>query len=346
MKMTGITKLKRDKGFELASHPIPKPGYNDTLIKITKAGICGTDLHIYNWDKWSEERIKPPVIGGHEFVGEIVEVGKGVKLVKPGDRVSAEGHIVCGVCRFCRTGQAHICEKTQIIGVDTDGCFAEYLKMPAENLWPVTKTIPDKYAAIFDPLGNAMHTIMSGNVSGKSVLIIGAGAIGLFAVPLAKSAGASSVYVLEPNEYKAKLAKKVGAERIFRPQDKKVKENLLDLTDGLGPEVILEMSGNPNGIKFGLEIIRNGGTFVMLGIPSQDFTINWARDVIFKGITINGVSGRRLYDTWYRCQGFLEKNYKVIEPIITHEFDYKDFNKGFELMNTGKTGKIILNFSK
>lgn len=344
MKMHGITKTRRDKGFEMMQHPIPKPGYNDTLIKIKKAGICGTDLHIYNWDKWSEERIKPPLIGGHEFLGEIVEVGKGVKLVKPGDRVSAEGHIVCGVCRFCRTGQAHICEKTQIIGVDIDGCFAEYLKMPAENLWPVTKSIPDKYAAIFDPLGNAMHTIMSGNVSGKSVLIIGAGTIGLFAVPLAKSAGASSVYVMEPNEYKAKLAKTVGAEKVFKPQDKKVKENILDLTDGLGPDVILEMSGNPNGIKFGLEVIRNGGTFVMLGIPSSDFPINWARDVIFKGITINGVSGRRLYDTWYRCQAFLEKNYKAIEPILTHEFDYKDFQKGFDLMNTGNTGKILLNF--
>ena len=346
MKMQAITKTKPGKGFEIIEHTVPEIGYDETLIKINKVGICGTDLHIYNWDKWSENRIKPPVIAGHEFVGTVVKVGKGVRLVKPGVRVSAEGHIVCGVCRFCRTGQAHICEKTQIIGVDTNGCFAHYLKMPAENLWPVTPSIPDKYAAIFDPLGNAMHTIMSGNISGKSVLIIGAGAIGLFAVPLAKSAGASSVYVLEPNDFKAKLAKKVGAEKVFKPQDKKLKEALLDLTDGLGPEVILEMSGNPNGIKFGLDLIRNGGTFVMLGIPSQDFAVNWAHDVIFKGITINGVSGRRLYDTWYRCQAFLEKNYKVIEPIITHEFDYKDFQKGFDLMNTGNTGKIILNFSK
>jgi threonine 3-dehydrogenase len=344
MKMKCIAKIKPEKGLEILDYEVPKIGYNETLIKIKKAGICGTDLHIYNYDEWAKSRLKLPIIVGHEFVGEVVEIGKGVKFIKPGDRVSAEGHIVCGHCRFCRTGQAHICEKTQIIGVDINGCFAEYLKMPAENLWPVTKGIPDKYAAIFDPLGNAMHTIMSGNVSGKSVLIIGAGAIGLFAIPLSKSAGANFVIVVEPNQFKCKLAKKLGADKVFKPQTKNLRESIMDLTDGLGPEVILEMSGNPNGIKFGFDIIRNGGTFVMLGIPSTDFTINWAKDVIFKGITINGVSGRRLYDTWYRCQGFLEKNYKLIEPIITMEINYTEFEKGFDLMNTGSCGKIILNF--
>lgn len=346
MKMQGITKVKPEKGLVIQEYDVPEIGYDEVLIKIRKAGICGTDLHIYNYDKWAQSRLKLPFIAGHEFVGDIVEVGKGVNSVKTGDRVSAEGHITCGVCRFCRTGQAHICAKTQIIGVDINGCFADYIKMPAKNLWPVTKNIPDKYAAIFDPLGNAMHTITAGNISSKSVVIIGAGAIGLFAVPLAKFMGAASVIVVEPNDYKCQLARKVGAEHIFKPQDKNIKEAIYDLTDGLGPEVILEMSGNPNGIKFGLDIIRNGGTYVMLGIPSADFTIDWAKDVIFKCTTIVGVSGRRMYDTWFKCQDFLEKDYKAIEPIITMELDYRDFQKGFDMMNTGNTGKIVLNFSK
>lgn len=290
-KMKGIAKIKPQKGLKIIEHKIPDVGYDETLIKIKKAGICGTDLHIYNYDNWAKSRLKLPVIVGHEFVGEVVDVGEGVKFVKRGDRVSAEGHIVCGHCRFCRTGQAHICEKTQIIGVDINGCFAEYLKMPADNLWPVVRNIPDKYAAIFDLLGNAMHTIMSGEVSGKSILIIGAGAIGLFAIPLAKSSGANTVLVVEPNEFKNKLAKKIGAYKVFSPQDKKIKESIFDLTDGLGPEVVLEMSGNPDGIKFGFDIIRNGGIFVMLGIPSTDFTVNWAKDVIFKGITIVQMPG-------------------------------------------------------
>lgn len=346
MKMKGITKVKPEKGLDILEYDVPELGYDEVLIKIRKAGICGTDMHIYNYDRWAETRLKLPFIAGHEFVGDVVDVGTGVKNIKKGERVSAEGHIICGACRFCRTGQGHICQNTKIIGVDINGCFADYIKMPEGNLWPVSEKIPDKFAAIFDPLGNAMHTITSGDISSKSVLISGAGAIGLFAIPLAKYMGANSVIVVEPNEYKYNLAKKVGADHVLKPQDKNIKEAVYDLTDGLGPEVVLEMSGNANGIRFAFDVIRNGGTYVMLGISSADVTINWAKDVIFKCTTIVGVSGRRMYDTWYKCNDFLEKHHDLIDPIITDEIDYKDYQKGFDDMNTGNTGKIILNFMK
>lgn len=342
--MKAIVKAVAGPGFKIMDVPEPKPGHGEVKIKISKTGICGTDLHIYNWDAWSQSRIKPPVIGGHEFVGRVVELGAGVDFIEIGSRVSAEGHIVCGHCQFCRTGLAHVCEKTKIIGVDTDGCFAEYLVMPADNLWPVTDEIPDKYASIFDPLGNAMHTIVAGEISGRSVLINGAGAIGLFAVPLALGSGAAKVIVIEPNEYRAEIARRVGSALVLHPADADLKKKIMQATHRLGPEVVLEMSGHPGGIKTAFELIRNGGDFVMLGIPSAPIDLNWARDVIFKGIRIHGVSGRRLYDTWYRCQAFLETDHHRLDPVLTHELEYVEFEKGLELMKSGVSGKVILDF--
>lgn len=262
--MKAVKKLRAGKGLAMSSAPIPSPENDEVLIKVKSVGICGTDYHIYSWDEWSQRRLKPPVTVGHEFVGEIVELGSdtGGKLagkIYRGQRVSAEGHIVCGLCRFCRTGRGHICQETEIIGVDRDGCFAEYLAVKAENVWPVPDAIPDKYAAVLDPLGNAMHTVMTQPVAAKSVLITGAGAIGLFAVPIAKAMGAEQVLVMEPNPLKKELARQVGADLILDPSDPELAAKVKKATFGYGPDVLLEMSGHPGALRTGLELLSKGG---------------------------------------------------------------------------------------
>mgnify|MGYP006284466149 CR=1 FL=1 len=342
--MKAIVKRNRKKGFVLSDSPVPplKPG--QVLIKTVYAGICGTDVHIYRWDEWAQKRIHPPVIGGHEFMGVIEKVSDDVTYLEPGARVSAEGHITCGHCKFCRTGQGHICQNVKIIGVDIDGAFAEYIAMPAENVWPVPNSIPDRFAAVFDPLGNAMHTVMEVPISGRSVLITGCGAIGLFAVSIALAAGASRVIVSEPNTFKRRLAKKAGDIDVIDPAEQKLPEAVRDLTDGLGPEVVLEMSGNPGALTDAFKAVQNGGHVVILGIPAGTVCVNWAEDIIFKGITINAVNGRRMYDTWYQCQNFLKNRNINISHILTHEFPAEDFEKGFDVIENGEAAKVLLSF--
>jgi len=336
-----IVKKKPERGFEIADVAKPVPGARDVLIRIKAAGICGTDLHIYKWDEWSQARITPPLVVGHEFVGVVEEIGGEVSHVKVGDRVSAEGHITCGHCRFCRTGQGHICQTVEIIGVDRDGCFAEYLVMPADNIWPVPDTIPDTYAAVFDPLGNAMHTVMSQPVAGKSVLVTGAGAIGLFSIAIAKTVGASDVIVVEPNTFKRGLAKTVGADVVLHPDDD-IAKIVEERTHGLGVEVLLEMSGSADAIRQGLGLLQNGGDAALLGIPSGEVPLNLSKLVIFKAATLRGISGRRMYDTWYQCQSFLEHNRLSIDAIITHTFKFTDFKKAFDILLAGDAGKMVM----
>jgi threonine 3-dehydrogenase len=343
-EMYTLQKSKPGKGLDLVKKPVPTINPREVLIKISSAGICGTDLHIYNWDEWSQSRIKPPLTTGHEFVGEVIQVGSEVSNIKTGTRVSAEGHIICGQCQFCRTGQGHICQDVEIIGVDRDGCFAEYLVMPDENLWPVPEEIPDRHAAIFDPLGNAMHTVMAFPVAGKSVLVMGAGAIGLFTVPILRAVGASPIIVVEPNTYKRRLAKKANADIVLNPMEDDVIETVMDNTQGLGVEVLLEMSGNEKAIVQGFECLRNGGAASLLGIPPGEIKIDLARHIIFKAAEIKGVNGRRMYDTWYQCQSFLLRKNINIDDLITHTFPYKDFQMAFDLLNKGKAAKIILTF--
>lgn len=340
--MKVIRKENPGRGITLTTASIPEPGPDEVLIRVKMAGICGTDLHIYKWDEWSQKRIKPPVIMGHEFVGEIYKTGSNVNQFKVGQRVSAEGHITCGHCRYCKNGQAHICQDVKIIGVDTNGCFAEFVCMPQGNVWPVHDTIPDKYAALFDPLGNAMHTVMAQPISMKTILITGAGSIGLFAIPIAKANGASKVIVIEPCQLKKNIAFKVGADYVLDPTENDIKKKILDITDGQGPDVLLEMSGNINAIKIGLDVLCNGGSVSFLGIPSREIPLNLAEEVIFKGITIHGITGRRMYETWYQCQNFLLRNGKSIEPIITHTFNMEDANEGFTLMENNKAVKVLL----
>jgi len=340
--MRAIIKEKPGPGLRLTERPIPVIGDDEVLVRVRAAGICGTDVHIYDWDEWSANRIRPPLIAGHEFVGEVAELGRSVRHLRVGQRVSAEGHITCGICEFCRTGQGHICRDVRIIGVDRDGCFAEYISISAGNIWPVPHSIPDHIAAVFDPLGNAMHTVMSEPPAGKSVLVTGAGAIGLFAVAIARYAGASTIAVIEPNAFKRGLAGEAGADLLLDPSSPDLEEKVLGHTEGLGPQVLLEMSGHPSAINQGFRLLRNGGTACILGIPSSPVTIDWARDIIFKGITIRAVNGRRMFDTWFQSQNFMLREQDKINRLITHRLPFDRFERGFELLHAGKAVKVVL----
>lgn len=340
--MRAILKDSPGRGLVAADVPEPPVGDDEVLIRVRAAGICGTDVHIYEWDRWSEGRIKPPLVIGHELAGEVAALGRAVRHVRIGQRVSAEGHITCGICEFCRTGQGHICRDVKIIGVDRDGCFAEYISMNAGNIWPVPDAIPDHVTAVFDPLGNAMHTVMAEPPSGKSVLITGAGAIGLFAVAIARYAGAGPILVIEPNGYKRATALAVGADFAFDPSEPGTDERILEATGGLGPQILLEMSGHPKAIAQGFRLLRNGGTANVLGIPSSPLTLDWARDVIFKGITIRAINGRRMYHTWFQSQSFMLREQEKINRLITHRLPFRDFERGFELLRRGEAVKVVL----
>jgi threonine 3-dehydrogenase len=344
--MQVVKKQKPGRGVYITTDNIPEPAPNEVLVKVNMAGICGTDMHIFKWDSWAETRIKTPLIIGHEFIGEIYQLGENVKHLGLGQRVSAEGHITCGYCRYCRNGQGHICKDVEVIGLDRDGCFAEFVCVPAQNVWPVHDDISDDCGALFDPLGNAMHTVMAQPIAMKSLLITGAGSIGLFAIPIAKENGAEKVIVVEPSLFKREIALKIGADVVLDPSDVQIEEKILDYTQGLGPDVLLEMSGNSQSLRMGLNLLSNGGTASLLGIPPKEVPINLAEMVIFKGITIHGITGRRMFETWYQCQSFLLKNSQVIKPIITHVLDFEDIEKGFLKMEANEAVKVLLKISK
>jgi threonine 3-dehydrogenase len=327
----------------LANRGVPEIKDDQVLIKVTKAGICGTDFHIYSWDKWSQERIKPPLVIGHEFAGVIEKTGPEVRTLTKGQRVSAEGHIVCRKCRYCASGQGHICDDVRIIGVDRDGCFAEYIAMPEYNVWPLGDHIEDRYGAIMDPLGNAMHTVAVQQVKGRNVLITGAGSIGLFAVAIARKYGASRIIVSEPNENKRRVALRLGADKVIDPVNEDARGVILEELKGEGPDVVLEMSGIKSAVLLGLDVISKGGDMAVLGIPSADIPVDFSKDIIFKGITIRGVNGRRMFETWQQCDDFLKYDSKSIDPVITHEIPLEDINKGFEMMSDNRAIKVLLN---
>jgi threonine 3-dehydrogenase len=322
--------------------PVPAIGPRDVLVAVTHAGICGTDRHIFEWDAWSRARVPLGTTTGHEFVGRVVAVGDAVRRANVGDRVSAEGHIGCGRCEFCRTGEGHICDEVSIIGIDRDGCFAQYVAVPEENVWPVHPSIPDRYAAILDPLGNAVHTVFAAGVSGKSVLVTGAGIIGLMAIDVARAAGATRVFAVDVNPRRLDDALSLGADEVFDARDESWPAQVKKLTGGLGPHSLLEMSGAPSAIRQGFAALRNGGTAAMLGIPSTPVAIDWAQDVIFKGITIVGVNGRRMFDTWYKTESLLLSGKLDLTPIVTHQFELSRFEEGFRLMQAGEAVKVVL----
>jgi threonine 3-dehydrogenase len=339
--MTALRKLKPEQGLVLQETAVPQLGPTDVLIRVRKAGICGTDGHIFGWDAWAQRRIHPPLTVGHEFMGFVAAVGEAVRGIVPGDRVSAEGHISCGTCLLCRTGEAHICEHVQIIGVDCDGAFAGYIRMPAVNVWPLDPDIPDDFGAIFDPLGNAVHTVMAAGVSAKSVVITGVGSIGLMAIPVARAAGAARVFAVDVNREKLALAERVGADAVFDAGDPNLVDEILRLTGGDGADVLLEMSGSASAIDSGLQLLRNGGRAALLGIPPDDVKINLAERIIFKGLTVLGINGRKMFETWYQTQALVKSGRVDLRPIITHRLPLEQFAEGFDLMRSGKAAKIV-----
>ncbi len=340
--MRALIKEAAAPGLTLVKRPVPVPGPGQVRIKVRCAGICGTDLHIWLWDKWAAGRIKPGTIIGHEFMGTVDALGEGVHGIRVGDRVSGEGHIGCGRCYTCRTGNSHICEHVDIIGIDVDGCFADYLLLPASNVWPLSDEIPDHLGAIHDPFGNAMHTVMSVPVPGKTVLIMGSGLIGAMAVGICRAIGAFQIIAVDPNPGKLELARQMGAHHVINPAQEDVREVVSRLTHGEGVDTLLEMSGNAGAIRTGFGVTRNGGHVALLGIPPQEVAIDLAQDLIFKGLTVHGINGRRMYETWFQCTGFLQNRLLDLTPVITHHLPFESFNDGLELMKEGKSGKIVL----
>ena len=340
--MRAIAKQRPGPGLDLVELPVPEIRPDEVLVEVKRAGICGTDLHIYKWDEWAESRIHPPVVLGHEFVGVVSEVGALVESVSVGDVVSAEGHITCGVCEHCRAGEAHVCRDTTIIGIDRDGGFADYVAVPATNVISVPKGIPLDHAAVFDPLGNAFHTVLTADIPGRTVAILGCGPIGLFAVGIARAAGASRVIAIEVLEHRLQMAKEMGADLLLNPKRDDVEAAVSEATRGYGADVVCEMSGQPEAVRQALRICRNAGRVQQLGIPRGEVCLNLAEDLIFKGVTLYGVIGRRIYETWIQMREFLASGLLDISPVITHKLDLESFEEGLSAIESGEAGKVIL----
>src|SRR5512133_2390593 len=340
--MLAVVKPRPAAGADIREVPVPKFGPTDVLVKVKVASVCGTDLHIYNWDRWAQKRIHPPLIPGHEFCGNVAAVGAEVTSVKEGDFVSAEMHVACGKCLQCRTGEAHICQKVKIIGVDANGAFADYVCIPESNIWKLDPEIPQEYASILDPLGNAVHTTLAGDIAAKSVAITGCGPIGLFAIAVAKACGATQVFAIEVNEYRRKVAQQMKADYVLDPSKQDVKSIVMDATGGVGVDVLLEMAGDPEASKLGFSILRLGGRVSLLGIPSKPIEMNFAEDIIFKGATVLGINGRRMYQTWYQMQALLKAGKLDLHPVITDRIAMSDFSKGMERLRTGEASKILV----
>lgn len=340
--MKAVVKTHAGPGFELCEVPVPAIGPKDILLRTRATSICGTDVHIYNWDPWAANRIKPPVIIGHEFCGDVVTIGSQVTEVRVGDFISAESHIVDHTCDLCRTGMAHICRNTQIIGVDRDGSFAEYVSLPAANAWHNPPNMPPEIAALEENFGNAVHTALEAEVVARKVLVTGCGPVGVMTIAVAKAAGARSIYASDISIYRLGLAKKMGADVTLNPRDEDVVQRVLAETNGEGVDVLLEMSGAPSAIRDGLQLLKAGGHAVLLGLPSKPFEFDLANLVIMKGITVHGIAGRKLWETWYEIRGLLRSGAVNLEPIVTHRFKLEEFQKAFDTMMSGDSGKIVL----
>ncbi len=338
--MKALVKKSPEKGIWLENVPTPKIGTNDVLVKITKTAICGTDLHIYLWDDWSQRTINTPMTIGHEFVGEIVEIGKGVTHYTIGDRVSGEGHITCGYCRNCRAGKRHLCHRTIGIGVNRNGAFAEYLVIPERNVWPVHDDIPSEIAAFFDPYGNATHCALSFEMVGEDVLITGAGPIGIMTVAICNFVGARHVVITDVNDYRLNLAKQMGASKTINVKNESIKDCYADLNMSNGFDIGLEMSGNPMAFKDMVHHMYHGGRIALLGILPESTQVNWD-EIIFKGLHIKGIYGREMFETWYKMTQMLRSGLDI-SGVLTHTFPIDDFQKGFDIMESGQCGKVVL----
>jgi len=322
--------------------PQPGLGPNDVLVAVQATSICGTDLHIYSWDPVMRRRIHPPMVFGHEFCGVVEKVGSEVEAIQPGQFVSAEMHVACGHCLQCRIGQQHICQNLKIIGIDLDGCFAQFVRIPASNVLPIDPAIPPDYAAVLDPLGNAVHTVLAGEVAGQTVAVVGCGPIGLMAIEVAKACGATAVFGIEIKPERIALARRVGADVVFNPKDVDVVAAVREATGRTGADVVLEMSGHPQAIRQAFAMLRGGGRISLLGLPTKPVELDLVPDVIFKGATVQGIYGRRMYDTWYRMLSLLKAGRLNLEPIISARLPLDQFARAFELQKRGEASKILL----
>jgi len=341
--MKALAKLHAEPGIWMTDAEMPEYGYNDLLIKIRKTAICGTDVHIYKWDEWSQKTIPVPMVVGHEYVGEVAAMGDGVRGFEKGDRVSGEGHITCGHCRNCRAGRRHLCRNTVGVGVNRPGAFAEYLVIPADNAFKLPDDISDDLAAIFDPFGNAVHTALAFDLVGEDVLITGAGPIGIMAAAVARHVGARHVVITDVNGYRLDLAKQMGATRTVDVSKEKLTDVMTELGMKEGFDVGLEMSGVPSAFSQMLATMNHGGKIAMLGIPPESVAIDW-NQVIFKGLTIKGIYGREMFETWYKMASLLQSGLDL-SPILTHSMPIDQFQEGFDIMCSGQSGKVVLDWT-
>lgn len=344
--MLAVWKTKPKEGLEVKEAKIPKIKDDEVLIKVCATSICGTDIHIYNWDEWAQKRIGKniPYIFGHEVSGEIVELGKNVKGLSIGDRVSAETHIACGYCFQCKTGNKHICENVKILGVDTNGTYAQYLALPYENAWVNDKKIPHHVATAQEPLGNAVHTVFDGDITGKTVTIFGMGPIGVCAVGLCKMAGASKIIAVDHHPLRMKFAKDFGADLVLNDKDPSInlQKEIMDATDGKGAEVFLEMAGSASAVTNGLASLRAGGRASILGVFSKPFEIDVTTQIVFKGIRMSGINGRKMFETWYKTKAILSSGKLPLEKLVTHKFKLSDIEKGFDILKKREGMKVVL----
>lgn len=340
--MRALVKASAAPGMEMREVPVPQIGPTDVLIAVETASVCGTDLHIYHWDEWAQNRIKPPYTPGHEFCGTVAAVGELVQGLAVGDFVSAEMHIACGHCLQCRTGQAHVCQFVKILGVDGDGAFADYVRIPAANVWKLSPEIPREFGSLFDPFGNAVHTALSGPIAAQTVAVTGCGPIGLFSIAIAKACGASRVFAIEPNANRRELARRMGADVLLDPSSEDVEAKVKAETDGNGVDVLLEMSGHPAAIRQGFGLLRNGGRASLLGLPSKPFELDIANAIIFKGAVVHGINGRKMYETWFQAEALMRDPRMDLSPVITHRLPLAKFDEAMKLLESGEASKILL----
>jgi threonine 3-dehydrogenase len=340
--MQAVVKARAAPGIELREVPVPTPGPGEVLVRVETTSVCGTDLHIYRWDPWAKGRIHPPLIPGHEFSGAVAGVGPGVTAVREGDPVSAEMHVACGKCMQCRTGLAHVCQHVRILGVDADGAFASYAIIPESNIWKLSPSIPHDYATLLDPLGNAVHTVLAGPIAATTVAVTGCGAIGLFSIAVAKACGAARVYAIEVNAHRRQVAAEMGADMVLDPTTDHAEKRILESTGGTGVDVLLEMSGNPEAMRLGFALLRTGGRASLLGIPSRPFELDFARDIIFKGAIVQGINGRKMFETWFQMEALLATNKLNLEPVITHRLKLSEFKRAMELLQSGEAIKVVM----
>jgi len=339
--MRTLSKTGREPGLQLVEKPIPTPRADEVLVRVLATSICGTDLHIYNWDAWAEANVRAPLTVGHEFCGEVVAVGEDVIELVPGDYVAAESHVFCGTCYQCRIGHRHICENEEIIGIHRDGAFAEYIAFPERCAWKTDRSVPPHIATLQEPLGNSVHATMLNDVSRKQVVVFGCGPTGLFSVAIAKICEAAQVIAVDVRDFRLDLARRIGADQAIDPSQVDLVARIRELTGGHGADVVLEMSGNARAVEDGLRALGRGGDFRFFGVPSDRLSIDVARDIIFKGARISGIIGRRIYETWFDSSGLLQAGLDL-EPIVTHRMPLEEYASAFEMIRDGNCGKIIL----